>query len=633
MARLEVDAGFVGRKICKLLFNSYFPDDEEKKLERCIYMINMNKAASRKFYQLSAELLSAEDCCKFMLSILTSVKLWIKTRSPALDDTDISGKRKRKLYSNSDSDVMSDTDLTTDASTVTEANTTSASGSEDQEVEDHPYNDLEVVGGVLDIVGILWLTKSDKFCLSENDVIRNLLEKKASKCMTIFFKCFKATPVISPVIYLSSFLPERAVCHVASYCLAKAKEDDNWKTPVDSLCNWRKGDELLEIVVEGIKTALAPVNSSGKTASKGVRFENPRSKGRQLRIGLKLINYLLDNKTNRFIVLAKNRPMLTEVLRECEAVKEHVVTRLSFSSSEKEEVESEELVSILSIHFQLTVLLLPSTEVVRSMEEQLSWAEAELLPVLLVSEETPARSREQRSLARLLLQTVTSQVQFYLAAGLADPDLATKSLTWGLNLLYDGGVPLLPGLLSMLVAAAETAASHSSEAWRMQYEDNLPVTFAKILSWLSSNLQRLEEEEEETRQFSEGVRNFLSIYHRLREKDPDSWEDLMDVMVASLASLLSQKVEDEEELVKEQLGEVISSMLGTLLSLAGHDEALKVVEELMEKSEEQGERKRIVSSLEEYKVVLRFIESDGKELLLEKIESKIRNLEDIEMSE
>merc|ERR1712015_253416 len=103
--------------------------------------------------------------------------------------------------------------------------------------------------------------------------------------------------------------------------------------------------------------------------------------------------------------------------------------------------------------------------------------------------------------------------------------------------------------MSMLSAAAETAATQHSEAWRIQYEDNLPVTFAKILSWLSSNLERLEEEDEEAREFSEGVRNFLSIYHRMKEKDPESWEDLMDVMVASIASLLSQKVEDEEELM------------------------------------------------------------------------------------
>ena len=132
-------------------------------------MINMNRLASRRFYQLSAELLSPEESCKFMLSVLSSIKIWIKSKSPALDDTASSGKRKRKLYTNSDSDVMSETDLLSEASTMLE-NTTSASASTQEgpeEIEDHPYNDLVVVGGVLDIVCILWLSKADQLSKAE----------------------------------------------------------------------------------------------------------------------------------------------------------------------------------------------------------------------------------------------------------------------------------------------------------------------------------------------------------------------------------------------------------------------------------------------------------------------------------
>lgn len=604
-------------------------------------MINMNRLASRRFYQLSAELLSPEESCKFMLSVLSSIKIWIKSKSPALDDTASSGKRKRKLYTNSDSDVMSETDLLSEASTMLE-NTTSASASTQEgpeENEDHPYNDLVVVGGVLDIVCILWLSKADQLSKAENDVFRNLLEKKTAKTMTLFFKFFKTTPVISPVVYLSSFLPERGVAHVASYCLAKAKEENNWKTAVDSLCNWRKGDDLLELVMEGIKTALAPPTSQAPP-TRGVRFEEPRSKGSQLRIGLKLMNYLLDNKTNRLIVRTKNKPMLREVLTECEALKDHVVSRLSFSGGE-EEASSEELVNILSIQCQLTVLLQPedrrwTTEVVAKLEEQLAWAEAELLPVLVVSEDTPARSREQRALARDLLQTISSQVVFFLSSGMTDSELSIKGLSWGLQLLYDGGVSFLPGLMFMLVAAAETAAIQQSEAWRIQYEENIPVCFAKILSWLSANLERLEEEEEETKQFTSGVKNFLTTYHKLKQKDPDSWEDLLDVTIASIVTLLGRKAENQEELMKEQLGKVIGGMLDTILSLAGHDSAAGVVEEFVEKGEEEGSD--LVSTLEGYKLFLNFIESDSKGRIMELIQSKLEKVnnqetEDVTMTE
>ena len=256
VARLEVEKGFIGRKICKLLINSFFPTGEnsdEKKIQRCIHLIKMNREASRRFYQLNAEFIDPQDCFHFMFNILTSIKEFVRKISPELDDTAVekenSRKRRRKLYSNSDSDVMSDaSDTVTETSTMLEntANTTNTTNAEavaedSQEIEDHPYKDNEVVGGILDIVCILWIAKSEELSKPENDEHRNSLEKKAGKWMRLFFKHFKATSVINPVVYLSSFLPEKAVAHVASYCLAKAKDDTNWKTHVDSLCHWRKG--------------------------------------------------------------------------------------------------------------------------------------------------------------------------------------------------------------------------------------------------------------------------------------------------------------------------------------------------------------------------------------------------------
>ena len=631
VARLEVEKGFIGRKICKLLINSYFPTTgdgcEVKQLERSISLIQMNRAASRRFYQLSAEFINSPDCFQFMVNILTSVRMFIKKIAPGLDDTEVqkenSKKRKRKLYSNSDSEVMSDaSDTVTETSTMLEntTNTTSVeAGAEDsQEIEDHPYKDNEVVGGILDIVCILWMAKSEELSKPENDGYRNSFEKKAGKWMTQFFKHFKATAVINPVVFLSSFLPERAVAHVASYCLAKAKDDTNWKTHVDSLCHWRKGESLLELVVEGIKAGLAPEVPASQSTSRGVRFEEPISKGNQVKVGLKIMNHILDNKTNRYIVLAKNKPMLEEVLKECEALEDYVVSRLSFSRAEQ--LDSAELASILSIQSQLLVLLQPDNAVAK-LEEQLSWAERELLPVLGNTEESPASTREQRSLARALLVSLSNQVCFYLSAGLADPDLTSRCLGWALELLYEGGIALLQVVTSMLLVAAQTASTRQSQGWKHQYEENIPVNFARLLCWLSTNLAMLEEEEEVGRQFTAGIKQFLTIYNKLQQKDPESWEDLLDVTVTSIASLMGKKVEDQEDLVKEQLGRTINSMMDIVLGLAGQEEVLRAVEDLVRKlTEEDGD---FVSSMRGFKMLLCFVETDGSEKLTELIDLKI----------
>ena len=46
------------------------------------------------------------------------------------------------------------------------------------------------------------------------------------------------------------------------------------------------------------------------------------------------MNYILDNKFNRYIVQVKNKAMHEKVLGECSAVQDYVVSRLSFSIDE-----------------------------------------------------------------------------------------------------------------------------------------------------------------------------------------------------------------------------------------------------------------------------------------------------------
>ena len=378
------------------------------------------------------------------------------------------------------------------------------------------------------------------------------------------------------------------------------------------------GESLLELVVEGIKAGLEPEHPPAQTTSRAVRFEEPISKGNQVKVGLKIMNHILDNKTNRYIVLAKNKPMLEEVLKECAALEDYVVSRLSFSRAEQ--LDNAELASILSIQSQLLVLLHPKSAVAR-LEEQLSWAERELLPVLVTREESQPSTREQRALARALLVSLGNQVFFFLSAGLADAALTSRCLHWALELLNDGGISLLKVVLPMLVVAAETASTRQSQDWKEQYEENIPVCFARMLCWLSANLGMLEEEEEAGKEFTAGIKQFLTIYNKLRQKDPDSWEDLLDVTVTSLASLMARKVEDQEDLVKEQMGRIINSMMDIVLGLAGQDEVTRAVEELDGKHNEGDEG--FVSTMQGFKMVLSFVESEGAEKLAEFIDSKI----------
>ena len=201
LARLEVDKPFVCRRIAKLLLNSYFPPDQadEVKLERCIHLVQTNRGASRRFYQYCGEMLDIPGVVKLMVAILTSVKIWVKAKiggrqlEEGEEDKENNAKKRRKLYSSSMLSVGTDmsasaSDMSNISSTILE-NTTVNNGANNEEEQavavddDHPYNDDEVVGGVLDIVCVLWMVSlslsniilpcvpsrsATKSCLSQN---------------------------------------------------------------------------------------------------------------------------------------------------------------------------------------------------------------------------------------------------------------------------------------------------------------------------------------------------------------------------------------------------------------------------------------------------------------------------------
>jgi len=567
LARLEVDKPFICRRIVKLLFNSYFPPDQgdEVKLERCIHLVQSNRAASRRFYQYCGEMLEVSGAVQLMVAVLTSVKIWVKGKLGGRevetegDDKENNGKKKRKLYNSSmmsdDTDNMSvsASDISNQSSTVLENTTMNSAANADAEDgvevdnEDHPYNDHDVVGGILDIVCVLWMVRNSELSKAENDQYRAVLEKKAGRWLTLFFKHFRSTPVCGTVVYLASFLPERLVAPVASYCLARVKGEEGWKTHVDCLCNWRKGDSLLELVTVGIKGGL------GKgLVAKGVRFEETQSKDVQLRLAVKLLKYMLDHHANRTILMAKNRPMLDECLELCLSVQEVIEHKIGFSDEKEDTSLNKELALVVDMAGQLTVLLQTDTALAR-LEELLAWSERELVPVVVGPSETNtshiSRTRSQVSLCETVLSSLCSLVTSCLSLGLSDPEFTLKVLDWAVQLLHAGGAEQVGGVVGVLAEAATVAGMKKGTGWQVLYQEKVLVCFAKLLSWLTNLGDKLEDVEGGVAKLKKGVGAIVKVYSKNVEKDKHSWEDLVEVMVAAVVALLRKKVDTLGEVV------------------------------------------------------------------------------------
>merc|ERR1719234_2989288 len=305
LARLEVDKPFIRRRIVKLLRNSFCPAnvDDEKLLQRCIHLVSTSRPASRRFYQDAN--LTLEDAARLILAVLSSVKQWVKN----LPEDEVIGKTpstggggRRKLYNS-----MVDDTISTTASSASSLVPDVMATSEDQDVEgnddeepEHPYANPEVVWGVLDVVCVLWTRHNVEMSKDENIEMRSTLEKKAGKCLMVLFRHFRASPASGTIVYLASFLPDRLVAPLASYSMAKVRGgEEYWQGCADSLCNWRRGGELLEVVLESLKAGLSQARvPSGTETNKGVRFQ---SKGveEEIRLGVRLLAYLVSHNINR----------------------------------------------------------------------------------------------------------------------------------------------------------------------------------------------------------------------------------------------------------------------------------------------------------------------------------------------
>jgi len=598
LARMEKDKAYICRRILNLLFNSYFPlnQSDEVKLNRCIHMIKTNKKASRKFYQYATENLDAESTMIFMLNILTSVKIWIRARTGAnleQDDKENNCKKRRKLYSNSDSEMMSEDNTenstvleTTNSTTASAVNSTTAAAPAEEEVEEeHEYDDPSVVSGILDIVCVMWRTKITDMSQPENDEMRSALEKKAGKWMTLFFKYFKSSPVISTIVYLSSYLPERAVAHVASYCLARVKDEEGWQTHVDCLCNWRKGNRLLELIIESFKSVMIAEDKSCGN-NKGVRFAESDSKDNQLKVAIKLVHYLLEHQTNRILLLYKHKPVLEELMQVSARALDYITTRLGFN--DKSGTSPSDIAQILLLYGQLSVML-DSKTALSVQEELLSWSEREVLPVLVL-ETRDSRTRDQVSLALHVLQAINKLQLSIISLGLGDADHANSCLDWNVTCLIEAGASQVESFMSMLSVAAVASLSNDCEIWKQTYQVKIPVCVAKFLNWLTSNVDDVENESEILSAYQHGLLSLFKVYERKKLKNADSWEDLMDVSVAAVLALMSKKFREEGELSVDQHYKVATTFVTVLCKVAGVESVGEVVARMLKDYQDEEEK-------------------------------------------
>ena len=581
LARLEVDKPFICRRIVKLLRNSFWPTNasDEVALERCINLVQMSRAASRRFYQHATEDLA--EASRLILAILQSLRLWVRGLPLGEEEEEEGrGKGKRKLYNNTVDDTMS----TTLSSVVEpEPEQEKEDGEEDEE---HPYKDQEVVWGVMDVVCVLWMQHNSALCSQEHSELRSIIEKKAGKCLVPLFKQLRASPACETVVYLASFLPDKLVSPLASYCQARARAGtEHWKVAVDSLVNWKRGESLLEMVQEGLTVGLREEEVQGK----GVRFAETQSREEGLQLGLRLLEYLVNNHIIRSVLVAKHRAVLEEVMELCLSCISTVEARLAPGQQVPEE-EGRLLPRVLQLGAQLAVVVLPAP--LPRLEELLAWSERELTG-------QEGLSRAQVVLAQTTLRTVASLSTATLVVGTADAEFSDKLVDWVYHLLGEEGEAQLATVLSLLLATATRAEGGRGEEWSNILTDKVLVGVARVLGWLVNEGGSLEQGGEGIEAITKGFGQLLKFYSKLG--DEETLVDLLEVIVAMVVRTVGEEVEQtglvQVATVLDQLGSIPGALLQAVqASGVGEHLASALCRKLEEQEGEEGEQEVVTAA-------------------------------------
>ena len=191
------------------------------------------------------------------------------------------------------------------------------------------------------------------------------------------------------------------------------------------------------------------------------------------------------------------------------------------------------------------------------------------------------RTRDQIPLSCAVLKVLTGRVASILSLGLQDYQFSSKCLNWLVGLLVPEGEVFIEDVMAILHCIMETAAENrrEGEQWENLFSEKSLEHYAKLLNWLTQHGSRLVEVKDGLRMLKRGVAGILGLYNKhgravAGEEESSAWEDMAEVTVTAVVSLVRQRLEAVGELQRltsvSELGEVAATLIQTLGREAGH---------------------------------------------------------------
>ncbi|XP_057639200.1 condensin-2 complex subunit G2 isoform X2 [Chionomys nivalis] len=528
LVRLEMDSRPVSRRLVSLIFNSFLPvnQPEEVWCERCVTLIQMNRAAARKFYQYAHEHTASTNIAKLIHVIRHCLNACIQRTLQECPEA-------HKECEKENASVLDKTLSVSDTASM---------------------------AGLLEVIVILW--KSIHRSLENNKEAKVYTINKFASVLPEYLKVFKDERCKIPLFMLMSFLPASAVpvfsCGVIS--VLRNQEETvtgrSYCTLLDCLCSWGQVGHVLELIVDWL--TIRPHQTKSNLSSKcKVQINDTCPVKHEL--ALLYMEYLLTHPKNRECLLSAPQKKLNQLLKALEGSKADLEFFLQSPSGNPLNFNKEAASHAFGLHCRLSVHLQYkfSEEKIHLsiLNETGSWLENKVLPLLQDQEEEFLKLR--RDVYQQVIQTYLAVGKDVVMVGLGDTKFQIQLLQWSLGIMKTVKeffyISLLLGILKEIAGNSMIQKTDSEEVTVLF--DLVQEVFQKMLECVAWIFRKQPEE---------SLQLFHSVQSPLHEfistiqswyRDTAVYHGVLSTLIAALVVEIShqlQKVSDIEDLTTPQ---------------------------------------------------------------------------------
>uniref|UniRef100_A0A8C6HH29 Condensin-2 complex subunit G2 n=1 Tax=Mus spicilegus TaxID=10103 RepID=A0A8C6HH29_MUSSI len=529
LVRLEMDSRPVSRRLVSLIFNSFLPvnQPEEVWCERCVTLIQMNRAAARRFYQYAHEHTASTNIAKLIHVIRHCLNACIQR-------TLREGPEAHKECEKENASVLDKT---------------------------LSVNDTASMAGLLEIIVILW--KNIHRSLENNKEAKIYTINKFAAVLPEYLKVFKDERCKIPLFMLMSFLPASAVpvfsCGVISVLRnQESVTGRSYCTLLDCLCSWGQVGHVLELIVDWLPT-VPPQAKSNLASKRKVEINDTCSVEPEL--ALLYMEYLLTHPKNRECLLSVPQKKLNQLSKALEGSKAELESFLQSPSGNPLNFNKATALHAFGLYCRMSVHLqykFCSEEKIHLsiLDDTGSWLENKVLPLLEDQEEEYLKLR--KDVYQQIIQTYLAVCKDVVMVGLGDPKFQMQLLqrSFGIMKTVKGFfyVSLLLGILKEIAGNTIIHKTDSDEKVTVLF-DLVQEVFQKMLECIACIFRKQPEE---------SLPLFHSVQTPLHEfiTTIQSWHKDTAVHHAVLSTLIAapvveishqlQKVSDIEELTSPQ---------------------------------------------------------------------------------